>query len=262
MKTFITIALSLLVLTSVTVTAQSREEKPFYSYHEKSGGKLPVETIDNSSREMPPGVLLYSQPFNCPPWNGIMSTVNGLAIETADDFILTDATPVNFVRWWFYMEEDPTIPWLINIYNDESCLPSTLAASWNILVGSEYHQMVCTNGVYQILEHRAALEPEFIPVPGQHYWISIRAVNTNYDYWCCYGEINDYLNCPGVFRGGDIGSDFIPINQYSGWDTDFTFELYNVENTAVLDVPVSNWAIGLGIFLMIFVAMIRFRRLF
>ena len=220
--------------------------------------KEPVE-MNNSIRSIPPGTLIYSQPFSCPPVNGI-SSIEGI-YEDADDFILTSSSNVDIVRWWFSMNDDPaTTSWVIKIYDNQDCLPSALLGTWNITPADVTYEYVCTGLGLPIYDIWANLTPAFVPMPNVNYWIAITVVSGSYNnYWCEFGIAGDYYNCPGVIKFGS--SDFQSISSYLGYNWDFIFELYSTPATPPIETPISNWALGIGIFLIFAVALIRFRKL-
>jgi hypothetical protein len=225
--------------------------------------KLPVQVIDNSNRSVPPGNLIYSQPCICPPTDGFGSKED--VFDVADDFILTSSSSVNIVRWWWSFPNVNlnTTAWTIKIYNNQSCLPSSLVGTWNITAADVTYENVCTFIGWPVYDTWAGLTPAFIPLPNVNYWISIAPAGGVSVYWIAYGNPGDYLNCPGVVKSSNPSyhPEFTDIEHYKGYHEDFTFELYSTE-TPPVETPVSNWAIGLGIFLILGLAALRFRRIF
>ena len=203
--------------------------------------------IENPTRSVPPGTLLYSQLFSCPPYNGLRSETLTTNSETADDFILGTGSPISIVRWWFFMAADPlTTDWIIRIYDNQNCLPSSLLQTWNIPATEITFEYACSEFGMNVYDLWAGLTPAFVPSPGTYYWISIQAVAAE-EFWCTYGNSGDYLNCPGAFKSAYFGfPDFTSTLITQGESMDFTFELYTSEQ-----VPVSDWALYLGIVLII-----------
>lgn len=222
--------------------------------------KTPGQTIENPNRSIPPGDLVYSQPFVCPPFNGVISS-EGIA-ELADDFIITSSSSVTTVRWWFFMFDDPnTTSWVIRIYDNQSCLPSALLGTWNITPGEVTFEYVCSAFNFPIYDLWANLSPVFIALPNVHYWISISAVGVAPDFWSTYGNPGVFFNCPGVIYSPANGFPvFTDLTSFIGFPTDFSYELYSTGEVPG-EVPISNWAIGLGIFLIFAVGVWRFRRM-
>lgn len=249
----------LLIVTGMifSVTAQ-----PLLTIKELAGNnKSPLQVIDNPNRSTPPGTMLYSQPFSCPPWNGLRSETVSSGAEAADDFIISTVSDVNIARWWFFMADDPaTTGWIIRIYDNQACLPSNLLGTWSIAAADVTYEYVCNQWGWTIFDCWAEFSPAFTPTPNEHYWISIQAVNWD-EYWCVYGNPGDIFNCSGAFRSAYHGwPDWIPNEPVLGVPSDMTFELY-YNTPAPGEVPISNWAIGIGIFLILTLAVLRFRRM-
>jgi hypothetical protein len=226
--------------------------------------KEPVE-MNNSNRSIPPGTLIYSQPYSCPAYSQIASATNfaGSAyVECADDFILTSAENIDIVRWWFAMGDDPLITnWIIRIYDNSNCLPSGLINTYNISAADVNFEQGCG----YIYDFWANLEPAFSAQAGVHYWISIQADGNAFDMWTTNGTADgQYFNCMGAVKAPTLGYyEFVPdANPYMfALGADLNYELYSAPAPPPIETPVSNWAIGIGIFLILTIAVLRFRRL-
>lgn len=263
MKTLHLFFLTSIIFLTFSLTVRSQAEPPSFSFLDRVGiEKISWQSVTDGSRETPPGLLLYSQPFSCPPYDLVVSQNHEPIVQVADDFILTSTSPVNVIRWWFLMGESST-DWVISIFNNSNCLPGSLVNTWSITANSVHEEIVCGLAI-SVNEFWTKLDPPFIPVTGQPYWISIQASGTSgWCYWTCYGNPGEYLNCPGVFQGAMFGVyEFIPIQWYMGLAKDFTFELYfDGPPPPPAGVPVTNWAIGIGILFIILAALMRYRRL-
>lgn len=231
-------------------------------------GNVKTPVIEgNSGRSIPPGTLLYSQSFSCPPINGLASVTNFFntygPIECGDDFIVSTNVNISAIRWWFYMGDNPlTTNWIIRIYNDNNCLPSGLLGTYNISAADVNSEYVCANFGLNIYDCWADLGTTFLVQANTVYWITIQAEGT-FDFWSIYGNHGQYLNCPGAGKFPTFGYfDFVHLNNPSFYDADadFSFEIYG-EATSPGAVPVSNWAIGIGIFLILTLAVLRFRKM-
>ena len=247
--TLVFLLISMAYVTSAQMLMSAREHP--------GNVKSPGQFINNGNRSVPPGILIYSQPYSCPPIDGL--SVQEGSFEVADDFIISSSSSINVVRWWYFWTQDPA-GWVIRIYDNQSCLPSTLLGTWNIAPGDVTYEYVCDQYGYPIFDAWVNISPSFVPVPNAHYWISITPVN--FEYWAEYGAAGYYLNCFGVVKCPGCGlPDFVDIATFLGHHYDFTFELYS-GGTNPGEVPIANWAIGLGIFLILGLAAFRFRKIF
>lgn len=217
-------------------------------------GKQVKEFPSSPNRTIPPGTLLFSNPFACPPVNGLRSETNLTNSEVADDFILNSNWSVSIVRWWFFMLDNPaTTNWIIRIYNNSDCLPSSLVSTWNIAAADVNYEFVCSEFGNSIYDCWANLTPPFSAVSGQHYWISIQAVGIT-EFW---STSTNLFTCIGAFKSAFFGfPNFGPdTGELGGIPSDFAFELYGSR------VPLSNWAIILGVILIGTFVFIRYRRM-
>jgi hypothetical protein len=232
-----------------------------------SGNVKTPEIVSNSNRSIPQGTLVYSQIFFCPPPSGLASSTNYYysygPTETAEDFILASAANINIVRWWFFINDNPlTTNWIIRIYDNANCLPSNLITTYNLMASDISYEFVCTTFGLPVYDCWANLGSAFSAQAGVHYWISIQA-DGGYEWWCESNTYGYYVNCLGAFKSPFYGyDDFVPSNSYYalGYNADFSFELYTSE-APPSETPISNWAIGIGIFLILAAAVVRFRKI-
>jgi hypothetical protein len=215
-------------------------------------GKQVKQFPSSPNRTTPPGTLLFSNPFTCPPANGLRSETNTTNSESADDFVLNSNWNVSIARWWFYMVDNPaTTSWIIRIYNNQNCLPSSLVSSWNIAAADVNYEYVCSAFGFSIYDCWTNLTPVFPAVAGQHYWISIQAVGWE-EYWA---TTNALFACEGAFKSAYFGyPNFVPDDILIS-QNDFAFELYGAR------IPLSNWALILGVVLIGTFVFIRYRRM-
>lgn len=250
------------ILSLFTITANSQ---PFISASEQGEiNKIPYQEVDNPNRSIPPGTLLHSQPINCPPYNASISESDITNSETADDFWLTGTPTIQIVRWWFLNANDPSIAnWIIRIYDNDyvNCLPSSLLHEWTISASQVNQEYVCIAFGWPIYDYWAELTPAFTLPSSGGYWISIQAVGA-VEYWSTWGSMEgEYQHCVGAFKSSYYGfPDFVPDNLAMGFNCDFAFELYGAPGSPQ-ETPLSNWTLVIGIFLIMVLAVIRFRRI-
>jgi hypothetical protein len=216
--------------------------------------KSPGHEILNPSRSIPPGTLLYSNAFTCPPDNGL-SSESWASSETAVDFVLPSNNLVNTVRWWFLMNADPaTTNWIIRFYDNQDCFPDNLLYTWNIAAADVTYEHVCDAFGYPAYDMWTNLNPGFNAQAGQTYWISVQAVIS--ESYRAFWSSGEYKDCTGAFRSVYFGSsDWISSITEAGI-SDFAFEIYTAK-----EVPVSSWALFIGIGLILVFTVVRFRKM-
>jgi hypothetical protein len=225
---------------------------------ENGSQKAPGQTIENPSRSVPPGDLLYSNPFTCPPYNGLASET-WTDTEVAVDFVLGSSASVGIVRWWFFINpvDINGQDWIIRIYDDISCTPDALLGTWNITGPEVTAETYCSDFGYDAWDCWAYLNPAFSANAGQTYWVSVQAVVAEPDrgFWCSYGTQGQYNDCTGMWRSSFFGIPNWETTSNQGQD-EFCFEVYGGQT-----VPFSNWALFLGIGLILVFTVVRFRKL-
>jgi hypothetical protein len=251
MKRSLLISFMMLAIVSLSLSqpfATARESA--INGHQKSIG----HDISNPSRSVPPGILLYSNAFTCPPYNGL-SSESWAASETAVDFILPSNNLVNTVRWWFLINANPaTTNWVIRFYDNQACLPDNLLYTWNIAAADVNYEYVCDAFGYPVYDMWANLNPGFNAQAGQTYWISVQAVIS--DSYRAFWSTGEYKDCYGAFKSVYFGvPNWYNTNDYAAI-SDFAFEIYTAR-----EVPVSNWALFIGIGLILVFTVIRFRKM-
>lgn len=217
--------------------------------------------VSSGSRSVPPGTLLWSQPPNC--INAFASQLDSsypFDAKLADDFLFPVApAQINAIRWWQLWYLGGYTPYVapssfnIFIYNDNTCLPGTLVNSWNVPFSSSNEDVGCSSS-FDSREYWVSLNPAFIPVSNQHYWVVIQPVIDFPPQTMIMESTVDNL-CSAVLDFPEAG--------YYGWTaitTDVAFELYG-DMQAPLETPVSSWALVLGGVLIAGAVFMRYRRI-
>ena len=216
--------------------------------------------VPSGNRSVPPGILVWSQLPVCDAAYACQFAANyPFDALAADDFLFA-ASPgqITAVRWWVIWYEAGYTPYVpptsfnIFIYSDNSCIPGSPIATWNIPLADANEDAGCST-FYESREYWATLSPAFVPVPGQHYWITTQPVmdfppqtmiNSSTTLNLCGAR--QYFPEAGLPDWTDIG-------------IDFAFELYAGEGPE--PVPVPNWALLLGGILIAGAIFMRYRKL-
>lgn len=210
------------------------------SFRSNNGGSRDVTDL-----ECPDGSLYAQNPDGLYTYSSLDS--DGVAY---DNVLSAPGGPVGNITWW--MEEEipqPTLTFDIFIRGDDGGKPGTLKASYTSLsiTGVNTGEIFNDNPVYEYTYYFPA--PLTISAGD---WIGIADYPDGFyhHYWLTSsdGDQESY-----VFDG----SNYVPlINPFTDESTDFSFCLGEVSMTT----PVSDWAIGLGVFLIIAVTVLRLRR--
>jgi hypothetical protein len=209
--------------------------------------------ISSGNRSIPPGVPVWSQLPDCANANAYscqLDQTSGYDFQIADDFLFTSFPgEITAVRWWilWYNSPEYLAPTSFNIYiyNDVSCLPGNLVAQWNVPFANANEDATCFTG-FPAREYWATLNPAFLPIVNQHYWIVTQPVMIFPPQTGIPVSATQNL-CPGSQQ---FFAPFVPMGN------DFAFELYSSPL-----VPVSNWAIFIGIGLILVFAVVRFKKM-
>jgi hypothetical protein len=208
--------------------------------------------VPSNNRSIPPGTLVWSQlpicdgnAFSCQ-----LDPSNGIDFQIADDFLFTSFPgQITAVKWWVEWFNPATYvapsSFNIYIYTDLNCLPGNLVAQWNIPFANANEDATCSTG-FPTQEYWATLNPAFLPVVNQHYWIVTQPAMVFPPQTGTLTSVTQNL-CPGAQQFFDP---FAPLQN------DFAFELY-----ASPVVPVSNWALFIGLGLILVFTVIRFRKI-
>jgi hypothetical protein len=208
--------------------------------------------VPSDNRSIPPGVLVWSQLPICDgnAYSCQLDISGGYDFQIADDFLFTSFPgPITAVKWWveWFNPAQYVAPTSFNIliYNDLNCLPGSLVTQWNIPFANANEDATCTTG-FPTQEYWATLNPPFLPVVNQHYWIVTQPVMVFPPQTGTPISATQNL-CPGAQQF---------LNPFATVGTDFAFELYTTP-----EVPVSNWALYIGIGLIMVFTLIRFRKM-
>lgn len=246
MKKLITLFVLLvpvILFSQVQPVASSKSFKSAHQFGQISG-----------NRSIPPGTLVWSQPPDCDGfvWACQMEPNYPFDARVVDDFLFT-AFPgqITAVRWWigWFNPAEYSAPSSFNImiFDDNNCLPGNTVAAWTIPFAEANEDAACLINSPGS-EYWATLNPPFIPVPGQHYWIVTQPVMGFPPQTGIPPSITENL-CPARQNFPLIG-----IN-WENLERDIAFELYSAE-----EVPVSTWALLLGGVLIAAVIFFRYRR--
>lgn len=205
------------------------------------------------------GTALYSQ--MSPDFSGIASQefpdFGNCRLQSADDFVVPsggwDITSVEVLGSYFN-GTGPVTTFIVEIYADNSGLPNSTALFSQ--TGLTYTDV---GGLFSIpLSSTIQLDPG-------HYWISIMADMDFllYGQWAWQMHAAPQINYPFanqdpcVLIGGAWGTTWTTgTTTMPGYPThDFCFAIYGAPS-----IPVSNWALGIGLLLISGFIVIRFRR--
>jgi len=228
-----------------------------------ASNKTPVENPFLSPTDDPvlPGDdLLWSQALDCA--GGLTSSEIisqlGLVTNSADDFEFTAGKSITGARWWFGVFSGDYAPfsyWTITIFDDASCSPGNMLQQWTIPF-NQSHELLACNVYWPDYSYWATLSPAFNAMPNTKYWISIQAGDHVFPGQWGWSVDLTTSGCSGALQ-----SDFFGFNEYTPLNLDFSFELYGTPYDVPMETPVSNWALFIGLGLILAVAVIRFRRI-
>jgi hypothetical protein len=244
--------LIVLLVLLVPMIAWSQGQPKASNKGTKSPGLPPA---GSSNRSIPPGTVVWSQLPDCNDGNAFSSQLDvasGYDFLVADDFLFTTSPgELTAVRWWveWFNPTSYVAPSSFNIYiyDDASCLPNNLLASYTIPFANANEDSHCNPGGFPSKEYWATLSPSFVPVANQHYWISIQPV-MGFPPQTGLVEVTTVTLCPASQQF------FAP---YAPLSVDVAFELYATQQ----EVPVSNWALLAGGVLIAAAIFFRYRRM-
>jgi hypothetical protein len=223
-----------------------------------------IEPI-NAPTLLPGGSLLWSQGPGC--ISSISSEVIssfGLTSNCADDFILTSANTISAARWWFGIYNGiyaPFTSWNITIYDNAACLPGNIVQQWTIPFNQSNETFQCASQLAgDTYSYWADLSPAFVAAANTTYWISVQTGDHSLPpgQWG-WDNLTTITGCEAAFQSAFFGFPaYLHVSQLGAGALDFSFELYG---PGVPETPVSNWALFIGIGLILIFTVIRFRRL-
>ncbi len=220
--------------------------------------KAPSHSFPVISGQSNRSITLYDQLQV--PTNGTASQVfpdySNCVLQTADDFIVPAGgwtiTNIDATGSWGAGSPQPYL-FTVVFYADAGGIPGAAVDS---VINNAY---VDNGGVESITLNSSVI------LPAGHYWISVMIDMPSNSggqwFWAALSgapAINDF----SVFRDPcnlvGISSSWTPASSINSQYTQCSFALYGTTGTQ--SVPVSNWAIILGIFLMILFMAIHYRR--
>ena len=215
----------------------------------------------NAPTLLPSGSLLWSQLPACSAIGSseIMSAYD-LVTNSADNFMFTSAKDVTSVLWYFGIYNgtySPFTTWNITIYNNATCLPSNIVQQWTIPFSMSHESLHCLDSYYM---YWADLTPAFTAAANTEYWISVQTGDHVFNGQWGWEMATAINGCPAAFQSAYFGfPNYVNGAQVFGYDSDFAFDLYGTD--AVPQTPISNWALFIGIGLILVFTVIRFRRI-
>jgi hypothetical protein len=185
-----------------------------------------------------PGLSVWAQAPDF--YNGIISTLitnpSGMDARTADDFLFAapPADPILYLRWWdarFSFAKPQAWNLYLYAHDPALCVPTNLIAVWYVDGANVFWSKLSNTSLF--FECWTELTPPFVPVTGQHYWLTIQAagpLGMASTYWATRSP--DVTLCTGGYRNAAYGvTNWIP---YPGFPSDFAFELRVVPEPAAL----------------------------
>jgi hypothetical protein len=221
-----------------------------------------VTNPSNAPMADPTDPLLYSQPVVCSTLasSEIMSDLN-LESLCADDFTLTATKNITAIKWWAgpWNGSSSFANWNIKFYDDASCLPGTEIASFAIPFAQSNQSVTCSGYLYSFW---CTLPTPVLVQGNSKYWVSVQTSDHPFTGQWGWEQRTPVNGCSGAFKSVYFGfPNFVPNINVFGSSSDQSFELYGTDYTPPLETPVSNWALFIGIGLILVAAVVRFRRL-
>jgi hypothetical protein len=213
-------------------------------------------------------ILLWSQWPQCEDHvsSEVISNDNIIS-NCADDFILTYDVEITAVRWWFGFYQglySPFTNWTITIYDNSpvACLPGNELYQWIIPWDQSHERLHCAwdpSTPQYAYDYWADLTTPFMASANTRYWISIQAGDHVFPGQWGWDATTYITGCIGAFRSEYFGYPSYTLTEnVLGIPFDFAFELYS--GGSPFQVPISNWAIAIGIILIFAATMFRLRR--
>jgi len=213
--------------------------------------------------------VLYSQmnPYTGGAHGGVVASqqftdINNDIAQVADDFMVPagmtwNITDISVFGNYFGDSTGPATSFQVQIYSDNAGLPGSIISDQNIAMWSE------NGGVFAF----GLTTP--VSLTTGHYWVSVYSVQdyTEDGQWGWSWNADDQINTEvSNMDPNNVLSENWPVTWTNGTVTwpqhsslDVCFELQGDESTTPV-IPVSNWAIVLGVFLIGAFMVIRYRR--
>jgi len=212
---------------------------------------------------VPADPLLWSQGPDCNA-AGTSEVISAFSLVSncADDFVFTSAKNITAAAWWFapFNGDYSTLSsWTVTIYDEAACLPANIVQQWVIPFNMSHELLYCPNGYYS---YWADLTPAFTASANTKYWVSVQTGDHAFPPgqwgWAMHAQVS---GCQGAFKSAYFGfPNYVPAGGLVfTFPTDFAFELYGTDS-GIVETPISNWALFIGIGLILIFAVIRFRR--
>jgi len=162
-------------------------------------------------------------------------------------------TPIDGITFWGILwnggscYSSGTIDFIVNFYQDNSGAAGTLVQSFPVSITPIVTGSIVSSST--VLRFDLALPSAISLTNG---WLSVYRVNPNNSY-CIFAWINTF--------NGDGYTGFTSFNSpITYWNGDNMSFCLTGEQQPPLETPVSNWALFIGIGLILAFAVIRFRR--
>jgi hypothetical protein len=227
---------SIILAAACILLAVMASGQTFYrSVNEATGNKPQGTQGSREGLECPPGTL-YSHTFNTldayTSWTGTPYTV-------FDQLASTPAAPINEITFFGCFYGSPGRNFQISFYQDNAGLPGTQIVSYTTFIAGTNTGVLWYG--YELYGYSYTLPASLSLIGGN--WVSVRADGSDYWYWmtasggdgCLYQENGTGFNC----TEGDVA--------------------FCLGGGAV--TPVSNWALFIGIGLILAFAVVRFRKM-
>lgn len=227
---------SILLAAACILLAVMASGQTFYrSVNEATGNKPQGSQGSREGLECPPGTL-YSHTFNnldgYTSWTGSSYTV-------FDQLESTPAAAINEITFFGVFYGVPGRNFQISFYNDNAGLPGGPIASYTPFIAGTFTGVIWYD--YEIYSYSYTLPAPLNLVGGN--WVSVRADGSDYWYWltasggdgCLYQQNGMGFTC----AEGDVA--------------------FCLSGSAV--TPVSDWALFIGIGLILVFAIVRFRKM-
>lgn len=209
----------------------------FSTSNEAHGNKTPGQPGNRQGLECPPNTI-YSHPVN---FEVGFTSWTGAPYVVYDQLVSTPASQVQGITFFGIFEFTPGRTFLISFYQDNAGLPGTQIATYNtgFIAGTNTGQTL--DAYYQIYNYSYSLPAPVTLSAGD--WVSIVAIDGSDPwYWCSASGGNGCVYQEGVGTRCDYG--------------DVAFCLVGSNN-----VPLSDWALYIGIGLILVFTAVRFRKL-
>lgn len=234
MKKIISLFVVMLIMTS------------FVHSQELIGKRLPPpKAVDPGDYDCPAGAV-----FSQPPIGWSTAWLNSYGyIQVVYDKFSGITQPIIGIRYWQAAEETVTYPiqFTVEFYADNGGSLGTLVNSWNMNLSPSFTTIDGTDVIDITLPSSVNLSTGWLGINANDAQLGIGDSRV--------GWLNN--------TAGDGNMIFTPdlVNYYSVNDPAYNVSFCLIGGDAPLETPISNWALFLGVGLIIGFAIIRFRRI-